>query len=229
MKFPSNYKAVVLLLLLLASLILVGYLLYASGLVKLFLSREHLLDFINRHRPYAVFIFIGLQAAQVVIAPVPGELTGFVGGLFFGPAWGVAYSTAGLTLGSWLAFMLARLLGRPLVERVVQAETIARYDYVMQHKGRLLAFIMFLIPGFPKDYLCYMLGVGHMRLRDFLVIVTTGRLLGTSLLTLAGSYFESERYGPLFVVIGLSLLLALVVIVYRGRIERWLHRLHTRK
>lgn len=229
MKFPSNYKAVVLLLLLLASLILVGYLLYASGLVKLFLSREHLLDFINRHRPYAVFIFIGLQAAQVVIAPVPGELTGFVGGLFFGPAWGVVYSTVGLTLGSWLAFMLARLLGRPLVERVVQAETIARYDYVMQHKGRLLAFIMFLIPGFPKDYLCYMLGVGHMRLRDFLVIVTTGRLLGTSLLTLAGSYFESERYGPLFVVIGLSLLLALVVIVYRGRIERWLHRLHTRK
>lgn len=229
MRFPSNNKALWLLLLLLGGLALVGYLLYATGLVKLFLSKEHLLDFINRHRPYAALIFIGLQTAQVVIAPVPGELTGFAGGLIFGPAWGVVYSTIGLTLGSWLAFSLARLLGRPLVERVVKAETIARYDYVMQHKGRLLAFIMFLIPGFPKDYLCYMLGVGHMRLRDFLVIVTVGRMLGTSLLTLAGSYFESQRYGPLFVIIGLSLLLLLVVIVYRERIERWLHRLHTRK
>ena len=229
MKFPSNNKALLLLLLLVAGLLLVGYLLYASGLVNLFLNKEHLLNFINRHEPYAALIFIGLQAAQVVIAPVPGELTGFVGGLIFGTAWGVVYSTIGLTLGSLLAFMLARLLGRPLVERVVQAETIARYDYVMQHKGRLLAFIMFLIPGFPKDYLCYMLGVGHMRLRDFLVIVTIGRLLGTSLLTLAGSYFESQRYGPLFAIIGLSLLLALIAIVFRERIERWLHRLHTKK
>lgn len=229
MRFPSNNKALWLLLLLLGGLVLVGYLLYATGLVKLFLSKEHLLDFINRHRPYAVLIFIGLQTAQVVIAPVPGELTGFAGGLIFGPAWGVVYSTIGLTLGSWLAFSLARLLGRPLVERVVKAETIERYDYVMQHKGRLLVFIMFLIPGFPKDYLCYMLGVGHMRLRDFLVIVMVGRMLGTSLLTLAGSYFESQRYGPLFVIIGLSLLLLLIVIVYRDRIERWLHRLHTRK
>lgn len=229
MRFPSNNKALWLLLLLLVGLALVGYLLYATGLVKLFLNKEYLLDFINRHRPYAALVFIGLQTAQVVIAPVPGELTGFAGGLIFGTAWGVVYSTIGLTLGSWLAFSLARLLGRPLVERVVKAETIARYDYVMQHKGRLLAFIMFLIPGFPKDYLCYMLGVGHMRLRDFLLIVTVGRMLGTSLLTLAGSYFESQRYGPLFVIIGLSLLLLLVVTVYRDRIERWLHRLHTRK
>jgi len=229
MRFPSNNKAVLLLLLLLGSLAVASYLLYASGFVNLFLSKEHLLDFISRHRPYAALVFIGLQAAQVVIAPVPGELTGFAGGLIFGPAWGVAFSTIGLTLGSWLAFSLARLLGRPLVERVVKAETIARYDYVMQHKGRLLAFIMFLIPGFPKDYLCYMLGVGHMRLRDFLLIVTVGRMLGTSLLTLAGSYFESQRYGPLFVIIGLSLLLLLIVTVYRDRIERWLHRLHTRK
>ena len=229
MRFPSNNKAVFLLLLLLGGLVLFGYLLYASGFINLFLSKEALLDFINQHRPYAALIFIGLQVAQVVVAPVPGELTGFAGGLIFGPAWGVVFSTIGLTLGSWLAFSLARVLGRPLVERVVKAETIARYDYVMQHKGRLLAFIMFLIPGFPKDYLCYMLGVGHMRLRDFLVIVTIGRLLGTSLLTLAGSYFESQRYGPLFVIIGLSLLLLLIVIVFRQRIERWLHQLHTKK
>ncbi|BAN34935.1 hypothetical protein SCD_n01099 [Sulfuricella denitrificans skB26] len=228
MIFPSNKKALLLLLLLLSGLTVIGFLLYTSGFVNLFLSKEHLLDFINRHRAYAAFIFIGLQAAQVVIAPVPGELTGFVGGLIFGSAWGVVYSTIGLTLGSWLAFMLARMLGRPLVERVVKAETIARYDYVMQHKGRLLAFFMFLIPGFPKDYLCYLLGLGHMRLRDFLVIVTAGRMLGTSLLTLAGSYYESQRYGLLFAVVGFGLGIMLIAIVFRDRIERWLHRFQSK-
>jgi uncharacterized membrane protein YdjX (TVP38/TMEM64 family) len=80
------------------------------------------------------------------------------------------------------AFGLARLAGRPLVEKLVSPETIKRYDYVMKHKGLFLAFLLFLIPGFPKDYMCYLLGLGHMGQRDFLIVSTTGRLLGTVLL-----------------------------------------------
>src|SRR5581483_8139255 len=102
-------------------------LLYASSLFDLFINRRHLVGFIKEHRTYAALIFIGLQALQVVAAPVPGEVTGFAGGIIFGPIWGVVYSTIGLTLGSWIAFVLARLLGRPLVERMVSAETIQRY------------------------------------------------------------------------------------------------------
>ena len=64
-------------------------------------------------------------------------------------------------------------------------ETIDRYDYVMKHKGLLLAFLMFLIPGFPKDILCYILGLGHMNQRDFLLVSATGRLLGTVLLVVS--------------------------------------------
>ena len=96
----------------------------------------------------------------MVAAPVPGEVTGFVGGMLFGTASGILYSTIGLTLGSWLAFVLARLAGRPLVEMVVKAETIKRYDYVMKHKGLFLAFLLFLIPGFPKDYSLLSAGTG---------------------------------------------------------------------
>src|SRR5574340_695601 len=126
------------------------YLLYAFGLIDLFLDRQRMLAFIRDHRAYAALFFIGLQSLQVVAAPVPGEVTGFVGGYFFGTFWGIIYSTIGLTIGSWAAFMIARLLGRHIVEVVVNAEVIKRYDYVMKHKGLFLAFLMFLIPGFPK-------------------------------------------------------------------------------
>ena len=112
--------------------------------------------------------------------------------MFFGTGWGILYSTIGLTIGSWIAFMLARLAGRPLVEMIVKPETIKRYDYVMKHKGMFLAFLMFLIPGFPKDILCYLLGLGHMGQRDFLLVSTTGRLLGTTLLTLGGTLFRDQ-------------------------------------
>jgi uncharacterized membrane protein YdjX (TVP38/TMEM64 family) len=211
----------------LAGLVLGGilYLLYAHGFIDYFTDRQRLLKVIREHPANAAFIFIGLQVLQVIAAPVPGEVSGFVGGMFFGTAWGILYSTIGLTIGSWIAFMLARLAGRPLVEMVVKPETIKRYDYVMKHKGMFLAFLMFLIPGFPKDILCYLLGLGHMGQRDFLLVSTTGRLLGTSLLTLGGAFFRDRRYGALSTLVGFSIFLVLLTLIYRETIERWFRRL----
>lgn len=220
-----NKKTIIPVTLLVALLAGAAYAVYALDLIDLFTSRQRLLGFIETQRAYAALIFIGLQAVQVVMAPVPGEVTGFVGGLFFGLGWGMVYSTLGLTLGSWIAFMLARLLGRPLVEALVNPETIRRYDYVMRHKGLFLAFLMFLIPGFPKDFLCYLLGLGHMRQRDFLMVSASGRLLGTALLTLSGTYFRDERYVAFSTVIGVGLVLTLIAMTYRNKIMRALRRL----
>lgn len=207
----------------LAGLVLgsVFYLLYAHGFIDYFTDKVRLLHFINEHRADAAVIFIGLQMLQVVAAPVPGEVTGFVGGMLFGTVAGIFYSTIGLALGSWIAFMLARLAGRPLVEMIVKAKTIKRYDYVMRHKGLFLAFLMFLVPGFPKDILCYLLGLGHMGQRDFLLVSMSGRLLGTTLLTLGGTFFRNRQYGALFTLFGISLILILITMVYRENIERW--------
>lgn len=217
-------KTVLLLLLAIAVMAGMAYVLYATGVIDLLTSKNRLLQFIKENRTHAATIFIGLQIVQVVAAPIPGEVTGFVGGILFGPVWGVVYSTIGLTIGSWIAFMLARWLGRPLVERLVSADTIQRYDYVMQHKGLLLAFLMFLIPGFPKDILCYVLGLGHMQQRDFLLVSASGRLLGTVLLTAGGTLFRDAHYGALFTVVGLSLAVILLVMIYRDRIELVLRR-----
>jgi uncharacterized membrane protein YdjX (TVP38/TMEM64 family) len=220
-----NKRAVAEVLLLALIIGALVYVLWAFDLFGLFTDRKRLLGFIREHRESAAFLFIGLQVLQVIAAPVPGEVSGFVGGLFFGPLWGIVFSTIGLTLGSWLAFGLARLLGRPLVELAVSAETIRRYDYVMKHKGMFLAFLMFLVPGFPKDILCYLLGLGHMSLRDFLVVSTSGRLLGTTLLTVGGAFFRDRRYGAFFTIVGISLVAIILALVYRDRIERWIRRM----
>ncbi|MEK7206469.1 MAG: AF1514 family protein [Pseudomonadota bacterium] len=224
--FRLDRKSIFLLLLLTGVLAGIGYFLYASGLVDILLSKKKLVEFIRDHRQYAAVIFIGLQAMQVVAAPIPGEVTGFAGGVIFGPARGIIYSTIGLTIGSWVAFMLARLLGRPLVEKFVSPQIIDRYDYVMKHKGSFLAFLMFLIPGFPKDYLCYVLGLGHMRQRDFLLVSVSGRLLGTILLTMGGTYFRANHYMALFTLTGISLVIILAALFYRDRLEQWFRQMH---
>jgi uncharacterized membrane protein YdjX (TVP38/TMEM64 family) len=221
-----NGKSIFLLFLLLAVFAALGYGLYATGTMRLLTDREALLAFVEKYEAHAVTIAILLQALQVVAAPIPGEVTGFVIGALFGPYFGVLYATIGLTIGSWIAFILARALGRPLVERIVNPATIKRFDYVMKHKGLFLAFVLFLIPGFPKDILCYVLGLGHMSQKNFLIISTTGRLFGTVLLTLGGAYFRDQRWIAFFTVVGIGLLTLLAVMVYRKSIERGLKRLH---
>jgi len=223
--YKPDKKTLLLILLAVAVMGAMAWVLYATGMIDLLSSKNRLLQFIKQNRTHAATIFIGLQIVQVVAAPLPGEVTGFVGGILFGPVWGVVYSTIGLTIGSWIAFMLARWLGRPIVERLVNRNTIERYDYVMKHKGLLLAFLMFLIPGFPKDILCYVLGLGHMNQRDFLLVSASGRLLGTVLLTMGGTFFRDEHYAALFTVVGVSLLIILLAMIYHDRLERVLRRI----
>jgi uncharacterized membrane protein YdjX (TVP38/TMEM64 family) len=207
---------------------LIVYLLFPLGLIKYFTDKQLLMTVIAEHRAHAVAIFIGLQALQVVAAPVPGEVTGFAGGMLFGTLGGILYSTIGLTLGSWFAFMIARYAGRPFVEKVVDKATMKRFDYVMKHKGLFLAFLLFLMPGFPKDYLCYLLGVGHMTMRNFLIVSTIGRLFGTILLTLGGSFFRDKHYGALFTLTGVCVFFILITMIYRKRIEQWFRDLRAR-
>jgi uncharacterized membrane protein YdjX (TVP38/TMEM64 family) len=86
---------------------------------------------------------------------------------------------------------------------------------------------MFLIPGFPKDILCYVLGLGHMRQVDFLVVSTSGRLFGTTLLTVGGAFLREGRYDALFLIIGISIGVILITLIYREKIESWLRKIHT--
>jgi uncharacterized membrane protein YdjX (TVP38/TMEM64 family) len=187
-------------------------------------STQRLGDFVRSFGAVSPLIFIALQIFQVLFAPIPGEVTGFLGGFIYGNFFGLLYSTIGLGVGSWLAFIFARWVGRPLVERIINPKTMDRYDYLMAHKGTWIAFLLFLIPGFPKDYLCYLLGLGHMELKTFLIISTTGRFLGTALLTFQGHLAREKNYLVLGIMIGISLALLGGAYFLRPKLEELIRR-----
>jgi uncharacterized membrane protein YdjX (TVP38/TMEM64 family) len=191
-----------------------------------FVHKGSAIAFIKSFHPYDELVFISLQILQVVVAPIPGELTGIIGGYLYGSLLGTIYSTIGLTLGSWLAFAFARMFGLPLVEKTVKPEIIQKYDYIMEHQGVLVSFVLFLIPGFPKDYLCYLMGLSHMRIWTFLIISTIGRLFGTVLLSVSGSNARNNQYGALLMIIAVSGVFILVGYLYR---EKLLEMLRKRK
>jgi uncharacterized membrane protein YdjX (TVP38/TMEM64 family) len=180
------------------------YLTIHFDLFSFFEDREKIAQFILSYR-YGELVFILLQVVQVVAAPIPGELTGLIGGYLYGPLWGTIYSTIGLTIGSWIAFFLARMFGMPLLEKAVKREVIEKFDHFMEHKGILVSLLLFLIPGFPKDYLCYIVGVSRMPTWIFLVVCTVGRLFGTTMLSLTGSSVRHEQYLLLICIAGVGI------------------------
>lgn len=190
-----------------------------------FRQKELVIALIRSYHPYDEVVFISLQILQVVLAPIPGEVTGIIGGYLFGPLLGTIYSTIGLTIGSWLAFVIARIFGLPLVERAVKPEIIRKYDYLVEHQGALVSFVLFLIPGFPKDYLCYILGLSHMRTWRFLVISTIGRLLGIVLLFIGGGFARNNHYKTLLMIIFVCVVFMVLSYIYR---DKWLEMLKRR-
>jgi uncharacterized membrane protein YdjX (TVP38/TMEM64 family) len=210
----SLFLRVLVLLILLAA----GVFLFVHfDLFRFFRDREQIIQFIKSYR-YDELIFILLQIVQVVAAPIPGELTGFIGGYIYGPFWGTIYSTIGLTLGSWLAFILAHFFGEPLLEKVVKKEVFEKFDDFMEHKGLLVSFLLFLIPGFPKDYLCYIMGVSRMPTVTFIIISTIGRFFGTALLSISGNIAHEGRYALLAVVALAAVIVSLLAWRYQDKI-----------
>lgn len=202
------------------------YLFFYFDLHRFFMDRTLLIEFIKSFGALSVIVFIGLQILQVLFAPIPGEVTGFIGGYIYGSILGTIYSTIGLTVGSWLAFMLARRFGLPLVEKVVSTDILKKYDYFMEHQGKLITFIFFLIPGFPKDALCYIMGLSHIRTNTFLLVSVIGRLLGTAMLSISGDLARCDQHAALWVLVAISLIFCIVAFFYR---DQWLHKLRHKK
>jgi uncharacterized membrane protein YdjX (TVP38/TMEM64 family) len=199
--------------------------------LRFFANKPRVNNFLTSFGPYAPLAFIGLQIMQVLLAPIPGEITGFIGGYLFGIGPGFVFSTIGLSLGSLFAFLISRGFGLPFVRRFVGQEIMQKFDYLMEHQGAFFSFVFFLIPGLPKDYFCYLLGLSPMHFLTFFIISTVGRIPGTLLLTMQGQAIQSEDYRAFFVVLGLALLSLVLTIIYRDQIEAWLNlkKVHPRK
>ena len=198
-----------------------GFLLHYKFYLYFTNNKEHLLEFVKSVHPFDDIVFIAIQIFQVLVAgALPAEITGFIGGYLYGSVLGSIYSIIGLSIGSWLAFLLARTFGLPFVRKIVMASILETYDHFMDVQGPFVAFILFLIPGFPKAALCYIIGLSQMNIWMFIVVSTIGRSFGTILLSLSGSSARNNQYVILIVIIGIIAVLFLWAYFNRDKLMK---------
>ena len=189
-------------------------------------DRDQVEHFVTAFGKGAPLAFMALQILQVIIAPVPGEVSGFIGGYIFGWHKGFLYSSLALAVGSWINFGIGRYLGSHFVRNWIPDEKLERFDYLVKRQGIIVLSILFVFPGFPKDYLCLFLGITAIPIEAFLVIAAIGRMPGTLMLSIQGHFLFEKNYAVFAIVFVVTLLVAYLCIHHRDRIYRLVEKLN---
>lgn len=163
--------------LLLAATIL-ALVLWGPAVYAFLADRERVRGWVEGFGGWAPAIIFGLELAQVLLAPIPGQAIEAASGYLFGPWLGVLYPFAGLVAGSLLAFWLARRFGRPLAVRLAGQDAVVRLDDLAERGGSLFLFLIWLFPFVPDDLACLAAGLTPMSTGRFLLLMVTGRLPG---------------------------------------------------
>ena len=217
-------------------LALVAYpLLFVAMLVLILLFREQiwavatapdeLRAWVRGFGVVAPLVFIAVQVMQVVIFIIPGEVPQIASGYLFGIAGGLALTSVGIAIGSGLAFLASRLLGTEFLSAILRHEQLDRMRQVAASpRATITFFLFFLVPGIPKDILCYVAGLSRMRFTVFIAISTVGRLPGIVGSVVMGDAAAGERWLFAGVVMAIAVVLFGIGVLFRKRLTALLER-----
>ena len=168
-------------------------------------SQEDFRDYIQSFGAAGWLVLLGLQFLQVFIALIPGELLETAAGYAFGPWLGTAICYLGVGLASALIFTLTRRYGVKLVEIFVSRERIHELRFLnTERKRNNLIFLLYFIPGTPKDLLTYFVGLTDIKLSTFLILSMIARIPSVISSTFGGHLLGEERYGGAILLYGIT-------------------------
>lgn len=168
-------------------------------------SQEGFRDYIRSFGALGWLVMLLLQCLQVFIALIPGELIETAAGFAFGPVVGTLLCYAGVAAASAVVFLLTRRFGIRLVEVFVPREKIHQLRFINTPKKRdRLIFLLFFIPGTPKDLLTYFVGLTDIRLSAFLTLSLVARIPSVLSSTFGGHLLGQEKYWSAVVLYGIT-------------------------
>lgn len=182
-------------------------------------DRDAVQHWVEALGPWGPLGSILLNAAQVLLAPIPGQIFGLVNGYLYGVARGTLYSWLGVQMGSALAMGLGRRLGRPLVARLVDPARLERWDRRARQQGPTFFLLVFLLPFLPDDLACFVAGLSPLPIPYMLLLAGVGRLPGLLVSCWIGANATRPPASLWAVLVGGGLAVAFLFGRYRERIE----------
>lgn len=210
-EFKSLYRLAICLIVCLLIISGIFFAVCATGFIKDMTSIEALREYIESSGNWAVWVFILFQFLQVVILPIPSTVTVMAGVALFGPLKCSIFSFIGIFIGSVLAFGIGRWLGYKVVSWIVGKEDLDKWLKKIKGKDYLILSIMFLLPLFPDDVLCFIAGLSSMTWGYFLIMIFVTRALS---ITLSAYSFDTIPFTTWWGILCWALIISAVVALF---------------
>lgn len=168
-------------------------------------SAEELHNFLEEFGWKGYFILFGLQCLQIIVAFIPGEIIELGAGYAYGAIQGALICMVGVAVSSSVIFLLTKKIGTPMVETFISREKIDQLKFInSETKLKRTIFLLFFIPGTPKDVLTYFVGLTKIRLSEFLSISLIARIPSVISSTICGQYLGKEDYRTAIIVYAIT-------------------------
>lgn len=211
--FKKRIVAYSKLILLLFILIIVPIVLYFLFKDSLF-NKDYLSNIQNNLDTFKGFAFIPLiffQIVQIVICVVPGQPIQFASSYLYGILGGFLISICGALIGTVLTYYLARFLGNDALHIIFGEEKVKSYVRKLNsRRAYSIIFLIYLIPGFPKDFTSYVAGISNVKLKPFLLLSIIGRSPGVLESLLFGTFLAKKNYIGIIILVMFSILILFV-------------------
>ncbi|MDF2567394.1 MAG: putative rane protein [Oscillospiraceae bacterium] len=168
-------------------------------------------DYINSFGVWGILIVIGTQILQVFFAIIPSEPIELVSGMCYGGIWGFFICFIGVVIGSGLVFSLVKRFGEPLVNAFYKEKHLKQFKF-LQNSDRLevVTFVLYFIPGLPKDIFTYVAALTPMNFRKFIVISSVARIPSIIVTTIGGQNFMEGHYAQTAILFSVFALLGAI-------------------
>jgi uncharacterized membrane protein YdjX (TVP38/TMEM64 family) len=181
--------------------------------------RERFSAWIARLGFKGIVILFGIQFLQIVIAIIPGEPIELLAGAAYGALGGLGICLTGCAAASFLIYITVRKFGAPLLFRFFKQESIDKFKFLQnRRKTALTIFILFLIPGTPKDTLTYIVPLSGFNVSSFILISAFARIPSILSSTMMGASAIRGNWLQLLVLFLITALLGIFGILFAERI-----------
>ena len=211
--------------------ILVGIPLYfyffQRDFITQFTSVSDIENYLTEHKSTGVLTYIGAQIIQIIICVIPGQPFQFAAGYVFGPWQSLLFSTIGIALGATITFFLAKLLGRDFMYLCFGEMKVVEYlEKFSSKRGYILLFVLYFIPGFPKDFVNYIAGLSNLKWGPFIIISSIARIPAMMGSILLGTFTKTENYALVVVLVIAVIILTLLCLKNKQKILDWSDRVY---
>ncbi|MDA0207112.1 MAG: VTT domain-containing protein [Acidobacteria bacterium] len=191
---------------------------WRTGLLSQLSDHEALVAAMRSSGSSGYLICLAIQFAQVVVFMIPGEITQFAAGYVFGAWKGFLLSLVGIMLGSAVAYGFGKVAGRPALSKLLGEKTMERVDRaVLSPKAPTAMFLLFLLPGAPKDAMSYGAGVSGFPLGKFVLISGLGRIPALLASTLIGAQVYDRDYASVAITAAAAAAMAAAFWLYQRK------------